>query len=423
MNRLAEEEGIKGPWKLPDEWSWVRIGDICSVNPRRPVLNREGDTPTSFLPMAGVDEVSGTIASLEIKPFREVARGFTYFEDGDVLFAKITPSMQNGKSAVARDLLDGIGFGSTEFHVLRPKEDVTADWIHRFVRRQSFRLEAKEHFRGAVGQQRVPDDFLKSSLIPVPPSIEIQNRIVNRIEALTLDLKESREILAQMRKKIGMVFDAALQEVMADLNDSPSSLRTLGELISERAIKVTGGGTPSKSRPDYWVGSVPWVSPKDMKHWYISDSQDHISSSALEETAVRRIPERSVLIVVRGMILAHTLPVGITMTEVTINQDMKALTVGDGLIADYLAYVLRARASSILQQVEIAAHGTRRLKTETLQQVRIPCIPVSSQRQVVAHLDSVRDEVNEMSRLVESDTGLVEQVEQSILEHAFQGKL
>ena len=107
-------------WQLPEGWKWAKISEVCSVNPRRPSIHRPEQVSTSFLPMSGVDEVYGVINTLETKPFVEVARGFTYFQEDDVLFAKITPSMENGKCAIARNLIDEIGFGSTEFHVLRP---------------------------------------------------------------------------------------------------------------------------------------------------------------------------------------------------------------------------------------------------------------------------------------------------------------
>src|SRR5713101_376568 len=154
---VAQLKPAFGLWQLPGGWKWAKLDEVCSVNPRRPQVYRSEPTPTSFLPMSGVDEVHGIISSLETRPFVEVARGFTYFQEGDVLFAKITPSMENGKCAIARNLIDGIGFGSTEFHVLRPELDFTPEWIHLYIRRLSFRLEAKRHFQGAVGQQRVPD--------------------------------------------------------------------------------------------------------------------------------------------------------------------------------------------------------------------------------------------------------------------------
>ena len=198
--------------QLPAGWEWTRIEEVCVVNPRRPRLHRSEQAPTSFLPMSGVDEVYGTIKTLETKPFVEVARGFTYFEEGDVLFAKITPSMENGKCAIARNLIDGIGFGSTEFHVLRPGPRLISEWVHFYTRRLSFRLEAKRHFRGAVGQQRVPDEFIKSFPIPVPPSLEIQHNIVTRIDSLLTEAQRARILLEYMRRDIDRLDQSILEQ-------------------------------------------------------------------------------------------------------------------------------------------------------------------------------------------------------------------
>jgi type I restriction enzyme S subunit len=163
--------------RLPDGWRWVRLGDVCEINPRRPSgLDRDDDILTTFVPMSAVDNRNGTIAESELKPYSEVRKGYTYFEEDDILFAKITPCMQNGKHAIALGLVDGIGFGSTEFHVLRPKSVITSEWVHHFIRQSWVLAEAATHFTGAVGQQRVPEVFLASLEIPLPPLPE-QRRI------------------------------------------------------------------------------------------------------------------------------------------------------------------------------------------------------------------------------------------------------
>ena len=110
-----------GPYKLPPGWRWVKLGEVCKINPRSPRdFTRSLDTPTTFIPMAAINEKTGTVTGPQIVPYYRVAKGYTYFEEGDVLFAKITPCMQNGKHVIARNLIDRIGFGTTEFHVLRP---------------------------------------------------------------------------------------------------------------------------------------------------------------------------------------------------------------------------------------------------------------------------------------------------------------
>ncbi|MDI9571422.1 MAG: restriction endonuclease subunit S [Pseudomonadota bacterium] len=159
---------------LPVGWRWVRLGEVCELNPRRPMFPRKDAEPTSFIPMEAVNSASGTVADLRTRPFIEVKKGYTYFSDGDVLFAKITPCMQNGKHAIAQGLIDGIGFGTTEFHVLRPSEGISSEWIHFFVRQPAFLQEATEHFTGAVGQQRLPHDYLANHMIPLPPLPEQQ---------------------------------------------------------------------------------------------------------------------------------------------------------------------------------------------------------------------------------------------------------
>ena len=162
--------------ELPSGWRSVRLGEVCEINPRRRDITRRDVEPTSFVPMESVDAEMGVISEIRKRPFADVKKGYTYFEDGDVLFAKITPCMQNGKHAIAHSLIEGIGFASTEFHVIRPAKGILADWIHHFVRQPAVLHDATNHFTGAVGQQRVPDDFLKSLEIPLPP-LDEQRRI------------------------------------------------------------------------------------------------------------------------------------------------------------------------------------------------------------------------------------------------------
>ena len=123
----------------------------------------------SFVPMAAVDETTASVTAPESRPVETLSKGYTRFRDGDVLFAKITPSMENGKAAVAVGLESGVGFGSTEFHVLRPSEDALPEWILAFVRQPEFREAAKASFTGTAGQQRVPAEFVRQIPNRSPP--------------------------------------------------------------------------------------------------------------------------------------------------------------------------------------------------------------------------------------------------------------
>jgi type I restriction enzyme S subunit len=199
MNAVLAEVYPTSKNNLPEGWGFLSLPDICAVNPTRPRnLTQSNETMTSFVPMAAVDEREGRITDLQAQPFGEVKRGYTYFEENDILFAKITPCMENGKAAIARDLNNHFGFGSTEFHVLRPRQGILPEWIYYYIRRETFRQEAKTKFRGAVGQQRVPNDFLETHLIPVPfpenpeKSLSIQKQIVTYVQTTAEQVAETQ---------------------------------------------------------------------------------------------------------------------------------------------------------------------------------------------------------------------------------------
>lgn len=164
--------------------------DICEINPRAR-LNMLDEETVSFVPMADVDEKVGRIVGKQTRTYGEVKKGFTPFKEGDVLFAKITPCMQNGKAAIASGLIEGIGFGSTEFHVLRAGRVVTPEFLFAIVRLQSFRNQAISTFTGTVGQQRVPAEFLKQYRLPVPPKAEVLkfSRLLREIISTQIELE------------------------------------------------------------------------------------------------------------------------------------------------------------------------------------------------------------------------------------------
>ena len=155
-----------------------------------------------------------------------------------------------------------------------------------------------------------------------------------------------------------------------------------------RLSSAISGATPTKDNPVYWDGKIPWVSPKDMKRRRIATSQDRITQRALEETGIKLIQPGAVLVVVRGMILAHSFPVAVTTAPVTINQDMKALRLVDGFDTSYFAWTLDGLARGIIATVvEEAAHGTRVIRMDQWRNVVCPVPPYTEQRAIAAFLD------------------------------------
>ena len=167
--------------RLPREWKFAKLQEVAEINPR---LNKSAFTDNltvSFVPMPAVEAGTGIIDVSHTRPFHKVKKGYRHFQENDVLFAKITPCMENGKMAVVPPLKNELGFGSTEFHVLRASNKVSAQYVFYFVSSEQFRKIAQHNMTGAVGQRRVPTTYLANQHIPIPPLHE-QHVIVAKIK-------------------------------------------------------------------------------------------------------------------------------------------------------------------------------------------------------------------------------------------------
>ena len=197
------------------------------------------------------------------------------------------------------------------------------------------------------------------------PSLPDQLHIANL-------LTKAAYLIAQRKESIRLL-DEFLKSTFLEMFGDPVRNDKKWKVISFNDVgKFKNGGTPSKSRSDFWEGDFPWVSPKDMKVSKIVDSKDHISELVFNETTLKRIPRNHLLIVVRGMILAHSFPIAINETEVAINQDMKAIQPISELNIVFLQHCLNAMKRQILDLMSSAGHGTRKFDTCAMQKLLIP---------------------------------------------------
>lgn len=188
----------------------VGIADVVSINPGVDKSRFQNDDLVPFVPMPAVEAGTGRIDVTEMRPFSRVKSGFTPFCSGDVLFAKITPCMENGKAAVVPQLEQQIGFGSTEFFVLRPAEGINPKYLYYFVSSSAFRHEAQHYMTGAVGQKRVPKRFMENEKIPLA-STPRQNRIVEKIETLFTQLDKGEEALSAVQRQLQVYRQSVLK--------------------------------------------------------------------------------------------------------------------------------------------------------------------------------------------------------------------
>ena len=324
--------------ELPSGWVETKLAEICEFNPKHPA-DTDRSQEVSFVPMSSVSEILGTIQAHTARPLKEIWKGYTHFKDGDVIFAKITPCMENGKIAIASELHGGMACGSTEFFVLRPHEGVSPRLLWYFLRQPAFRGEAERHMTGAVGQQRVPLDYLKGRIFPVPPAGE-QDRIVEQLDSLSARTRATREeidratiLIEHYRQEVltaafrgdlttewrathsaveaahdflaarAAVQSARLQMPTLGRDERSAMLPRDGALknaVSNRASEVAlpeqwewcglgevfgvyVGATPSRKEATFWGGDVPWVSSGEVAFCRISDTEEKITAVGLAQ--------------------------------------------------------------------------------------------------------------------------------------------
>ena len=174
-------------------WQTKRIGEIATIKPPKSEAREQvsADALVSFLPMEDLGIAIKYSEPKQTKKLSEVVGSYTHFAEGDVLLAKITPCFENGKPGIAKGLKTGIGFGSSEFIVLRPDNSVSNEWLSHFLSREDFRTEGAQRMGGAVGQQRVPKESVEAYEIPAPPLPE-QQRITPPLSPTSLAEREKR---------------------------------------------------------------------------------------------------------------------------------------------------------------------------------------------------------------------------------------
>ena len=227
----------------------VRLSDVAQINPRFDKSSLADDALVSFVPMAAVGAADGQIDASTLRPFGEVKKGYTPFREGDVLFAKVTPCMENGKMAVARGLTNGVGFGSSEFHVLRPTERIDAKYLYHFVSSESFRKEAAQHMTGAVGLRRVPTAFLAEAELPLV-DLDEQRRIVAEIDKQFSRLDEAvanlQRVKVNLKRYKAAVLKAAIEGRLVETEASIACREGRGYETAAELI----GKTPPPPRPN-----------------------------------------------------------------------------------------------------------------------------------------------------------------------------
>jgi len=318
--------------RLPETWGTARLTDVCDLNPRLLTEDRPDDTvEVTFVPMSAVDESQGVISKPEVRTFAEVAKGYTSFREHDVLFAKVTPCMENGKAAIAGALSNGLGFGSTEFHVLRPTNVVLPEFVFHFVRQQGFREWAKSAFVGTGGLQRVPPDFFTRVKLPLPTLPE-QQRIIDVVrQAVTVDALAS---------KASRLLEDLARQRFAEMFGHPAENLNGFEIAPLQAFGALDRGI-SKHRPrdasHLFGGPYPFIQTGDVSNSgdWITKYKSTYSEAGLAQSKLW--PKGTLCIT----IAANIAKAAILEFDACFPDSVVGFTPHEGIYSEYVLYCLR----------------------------------------------------------------------------------
>lgn len=450
------------PYPIPATWAWVRLGDVskCRLGKMLDKGKNRG-TPRRYLRNVNVRWYDFDLSNVLEMRFEDSELDEFALRRGDVL---ICEGGEPGRAAVWDERETDIYFQKA-IHRVRFSSIVDPDYFVGVLRESAQNGRIKAYFTG-VTIKHLTGKGLSSFLLPVPPLAE-QHRIVarvnesmalcDRLEAAHAEREHGRNrlVAASARRmtqpdadtntfrkhaRFHLSHFAVFTSRIADVRQLRQTILILGicgrlvpqdpadqpvedfEIVSDEAVpfqipaswrwtplrslgRLTGGGTPSKSRSEYWDGTIPWVSPKDMKQELLNDAVLHITSDAVAGSAVNIIKPHSILFVVRGMILAHSFPVAINEVPVTVNQDMKSLVLRKPEMAFYLLRVLQGMKLRILAKVKRSSHGTCRLEGPEYAELPIPVPPVAEQRRIVARIHELMELCNSLeAEITASDT-------------------
>lgn len=390
---------------VPGHWNVERLRFRVKLNPSfsKPLSS---ELPVSFLPMEAVGD-DGTIDLARTRLVGEVASGYTYFENGDVTIAKITPCYENGKGAVMQRLIEGVGFGTTELIVLRPTQADCPTWLYYLTMCSAFRLPGEASMQGAGGQKRVPDLFVKDYFAPIPPKDEQQaiadylDTETARIDTLIREKDELIGLLHEWRQSL--IAEAVTKGLDKNAAMKPSGVPWLGDVPAHWAVEklkffvgFAGGGTPSKDNPEYWEGTIPWVSPKDMKRSRISETEDFITAAGQMNSPCTLIPTMSVLVVVRSGILQHSIPVALNTVPVTLNQDMKALLPTERVNSRFLAYQISGCQMELREEWVKQGATVESIEHQRMADSELGLPPIAEQQAIAEYLDAETAKIDDL---------------------------
>lgn len=419
--------------QIPTQWRKRRLRFDARLNPVKSELNLTDDTEVSFVPMDAVGELGGLVLDAT-RPIDEVYKGYTYFANGDVIVAKITPCFENGKGAPAHGLANGVAFGTTELHVVRPSSTIDARFLFYITIAADFRSFGEAEMVGAGGQKRVPEQFLKDWRAPLPP-IETQQRIADFLDIKIAQIDSLIEKKCALLGRLAEKRQALITHVVTKgLNPSapskPSGIEWLGDIPAhwdvlpvKRVAKLESGHTPDKKVDAYWEDcEIPWVSLNDTvilrDSDYISDTTFKVNELGLANSSARLLPERAVVFT-RDATIGES---AITTRPMAVSQHIIAWLCDERrVIPEYLLFTIYGMTGELLRLTNGSTIGTIGLGDVKSIQMALP--PLGEQKAIIAAISDAKERLDEIALLVRQSSDHLSEYRSALITAAVNGKL
>ena len=388
----------------------AKLGDVCIINPKGKSL--DDDCDVSFVPMQSVSE-DGTVDVTTIRKYGEVKKGFTNFQDGDILFAKITPCMENGKGCIANGLKNGMGFGSTEFHVLRPKSElVTSEWIYYLTSWPEFRKECEKNMTGSAGQKRVPKTFLENYQIDIP-SLDEQDRITAQLDKVS-DLIAKRQ--AQL-DKLDLLVKSKFMEMFGDVETNPMNwpTSTIGAVVDSIEAGWSGNGTQREKQP----GEIAVLKVSAVTKGYFIPSECKVLDDQ-ENIKKYVFPQKGDLLFSRANtreMVGATAVISEDYPELILPDKLWKIRFIDGINVHYMKQVLSSK--SVREKFSAASTGTSgsmyNVSMDKFKQIKIPVPPADSQD----NFSQFVEQTERMKNYIASSLDKLETMKKALMQEYF----
>jgi type I restriction enzyme, S subunit len=409
--------------------SWASQWDGVRLKYGVKLINDKAETVFNYVGLENVESWTGRLiqnGNLPDSDEKENAATGNKFYIGNILFGKLRPYL--AKVFVAEEY----GCCTSELLVFHPLK-YDSNYLKYLILTPDFVNLVNSSTYGAK-MPRASWDFIGNIFLPTP-HLQTQKSIASFLDRKTANIdtliaKKQRLIQLLEEKRTALINQAVTKGLNHNAPMKDSGIPWIGavpqywEVIPLKYItSLSGGSTPDKSNIAYWNGSIPWISAKDMKRFLIGESIDYITELATQETSIRIIQPPVILVVVRGMILAHSFPVAITTNPLTVNQDIKTITCSDKTIIEFLARHLSACKDGVLSLIQEAGHGTKALRTDLFEKLPILLPPIQEQQEICSYVSNHSKKFADIILCLNKQIEKLQEYRRSLITAAVTGKL